>query len=325
MTGVCIAGDYSPPRSRLSDNLPLSVQESIQNVLANGAFFTHTTSHVLLPPPIGLFSNMSPAVKPQAGSSNDSLPLLSGISISAGSPCVQTSNGAGSKICSIKSTATNIKDNTKNQRRMPSSACSETDSDDGKSQCSTASYDGSQRSQGKDCLAAEVEATSKKRTWKVLLTSEQACEVKTTYLRIENYISSPNFFLLQIYESRPRSESEKSLTSAASRSQQTAERYNVNAKTIRDIWNRITWIKATRSLWTDEVQAHTIDSVGVYVPPTSRPFHTFRCTYHSFSHFPEYAGGRIVYQQQGSAGLPCRPRGARRPRGRVRRRGPGPS
>jgi hypothetical protein len=58
---------------------------------------------------------------------------------------------------------------------------------------------------------------------------------------------------MQIYESRPRSESEKCITSAASRSQQTAEKYNVNAKTIRDIWNRITWIKATRSLWTDEV------------------------------------------------------------------------
>ena len=79
-------------------------------------------------------------------------------------------------INSIESSATNSSSNS-GKRQNPSSSCSETDSDDGKSQCSTASYDGSQRSQRKDCPAVESEATSKKRTWKVLLTSEQACEV----------------------------------------------------------------------------------------------------------------------------------------------------
>jgi len=37
-----------------------------------------------------------------------------------------------------------------------------------------------------------------------------------------------------------------------SRSKELAEQYNVNEKTIRDIWNRATWVKATRSLWTQQ-------------------------------------------------------------------------
>jgi len=35
-------------------------------------------------------------------------------------------------------------------------------------------------------------------------------------------------------------------------SSQLGEKYMVNAKTIRDIWNRETWVKATKHLWTSE-------------------------------------------------------------------------
>ena len=44
----------------------------------------------------------------------------------------------------------------------------------------------------------------------------------------------------QVYELRPRSDEERSTTSAAARSQQVAEKFRVNAKTIRDIWNQDT-------------------------------------------------------------------------------------
>ena len=40
--------------------------------------------------------------------------------------------------------------------------------------------------------------------------------------------------------------------SVMSRSNEVAEQYGVNSKTIRDIWNRATWVKATRGCWTAE-------------------------------------------------------------------------
>jgi len=45
--------------------------------------------------------------------------------------------------------------------------------------------------------------------------------------------------------------SARSASSAKSRSIQVAVQYGVNPKTIRDIWNRATWVKATRPSWTD--------------------------------------------------------------------------
>jgi hypothetical protein len=204
--------------------------------LAHGAFFQHASPIVMLPPPIGLFPNLKPTATSAAGGQ-----------LFHTAPSSSTRQ-LGKVVAFAHEEATSNTLSATNKRQHPSSSCSETDSDDGKSQCSTASYDGSQRSQGKP---NEVESAAKKRTWKVLLTSEQACEVLLFFFVQSNGFEADRD-CFQIYESRPRSESEKCLTSAASRSQQTAEKYHVNAKTIRDIWNRITWIKATRSLWTDE-------------------------------------------------------------------------
>eukprot|EP00961_Rhodomonas_salina_P265045 3582975-Rhodomonas_salina.2 len=43
-----------------------------------------------------------------------------------------------------------------------------------------------------------------------------------------------------------------------------AQQYKVASKTIRDIWNRVTWIPVTRPYWNDlEVAASTDDSRAV--------------------------------------------------------------
>ena len=42
------------------------------------------------------------------------------------------------------------------------------------------------------------------------------------------------------------------LRRAGPSSLEVASRCGVNSKTIRDIWNRETWVRATRSLWTEE-------------------------------------------------------------------------
>lgn len=67
---------------------------------------------------------------------------------------------------------------------------------------------------------------------KIVLTAETACE---------------------IYAMRPsRSDDSKGEARAKSHSAEIARKYGVTAKTIRDIWNRSTWSKATRKLWTEE-------------------------------------------------------------------------
>eukprot|EP00960_Hanusia_phi_P055172 762900-Hanusia_phi.AAC.1 len=67
---------------------------------------------------------------------------------------------------------------------------------------------------------------------KIVLTAETACE---------------------IYSMRPsRSDDSKGEARAKSHSAEIARKYGVTAKTIRDIWNRSTWSKATRKLWTEE-------------------------------------------------------------------------
>jgi hypothetical protein len=39
-----------------------------------------------------------------------------------------------------------------------------------------------------------------------------------------------------------------------------SKRFNVSPKTIRDIWNRATWVKATRHAWTVEEEADYVQS-----------------------------------------------------------------
>jgi len=72
----------------------------------------------------------------------------------------------------------------------------------------------------------------RKKPWKIILTAEQAIE---------------------IYKARPQGESSSATSSF--RSNDVAEQYGVNSKTIRDIWNQATWVKATRPYWTDEEEA----------------------------------------------------------------------
>mmetsp|Transcript_12480 Transcript_12480/g.24858 ORF Transcript_12480/g.24858 Transcript_12480/m.24858 type:complete len:421 (+) Transcript_12480:848-2110(+) len=71
----------------------------------------------------------------------------------------------------------------------------------------------------------------RRKPWKIILTAEQA---------------------VQIYEKRPTEGSMTDTTTSSCRSNEVAEQYGVNSKTIRDIWNRATWVKATRGCWTVE-------------------------------------------------------------------------
>ena len=72
----------------------------------------------------------------------------------------------------------------------------------------------------------------RKKPWKKVLTQEQAREV---------------------YELR---ELQKTSTTIC---QELAKKYSVHSKTIRDIWNRASWVKATRPLWTHhEEWAHLV-------------------------------------------------------------------
>eukprot|EP00960_Hanusia_phi_P030768 748838-Hanusia_phi.AAC.1 len=67
-------------------------------------------------------------------------------------------------------------------------------------------------------------------------------------------ISLDESLAIKIYENRPRNAGSKygSMAEAA----RIGELHGVSPKTIRDIWNRKSWVKATRPLWTPaEVQA----------------------------------------------------------------------
>eukprot|EP00286_Rhodomonas_abbreviata_P022782 CAMPEP_0181309110 /NCGR_PEP_ID=MMETSP1101-20121128/11839_1 /TAXON_ID=46948 /ORGANISM="Rhodomonas abbreviata, Strain Caron Lab Isolate" /LENGTH=320 /DNA_ID=CAMNT_0023415573 /DNA_START=37 /DNA_END=999 /DNA_ORIENTATION=- len=68
------------------------------------------------------------------------------------------------------------------------------------------------------------EAGGKRKPWRILLTGEQARD---------------------IYMRRPGQENPGTSLSLAAE-------FGVSVKTIRDIWNRETWIRSTRSLWTPE-------------------------------------------------------------------------
>ena len=77
---------------------------------------------------------------------------------------------------------------------------------------------------------AGSERTAKRGVGKLALTAETACA---------------------IYEIRPRVWDRRG-GKCDSQTAKIAALHNVTAKTIRDIWNRSTWAKATRHLWTEE-------------------------------------------------------------------------
>jgi len=61
----------------------------------------------------------------------------------------------------------------------------------------------------------------------------------------------------KIYTLRPGQHSSTGSSLALSK------KFGVSVKTIRDIWNRETWVKATRALWTpDEHQAHITSQIA---------------------------------------------------------------
>ena len=168
------------------DYLPPSVRESIQNILANGAFFTHKSPVVLLPPPIGLFPNMKQAVDQPSGVLHDLVnrtqalhsPIVQGEPVNSNGPSFKNSGSASPTNACNKSFPNSIS----NKTQLTRSAGSDADSDDGRSQCSTASYDASQENKGEEPERNQSERAAKKRTWKLLLTSEQACEVVRRFL-----------------------------------------------------------------------------------------------------------------------------------------------
>ena len=56
--------------------------------------------------------------------------------------------------------------------------------------------------------------------------------------------------------------------SESARSRAVGARYGISAKTVRDIWNRVTWTAATEPLWTDQVRPSA--RTAALVPPRAR-------------------------------------------------------
>jgi hypothetical protein len=100
----------------------------------------------------------------------------------------------------------------------------------------TASSQSSDTSREKDC-----DGDSRRKSWSVSLDESLA---------------------IQIYASRPRNAGSKygSMAEAV----RLGERHGVSPKTIRDIWNRKSWVKVTRAYW-------TAAEASAYVPRRHRP------------------------------------------------------
>ena len=170
-----------------SSFLPPAVQASIHQALANSAFFSRQDAVVFLPPPVGLFSGVGTTSTHSTGM-HSSLPSLDGIA-AHGVAAQRHPSLSSFKALSDILNPPHSAEGGLNRRR---GCTSETDSDDNNSQCSTISSDGSrgsQRSQRMERSAVELEDGRqvqktdtgpglKKRTWKVLLNGEQACEVR---------------------------------------------------------------------------------------------------------------------------------------------------
>lgn len=85
--------------------------------------------------------------------------------------------------------------------------------------------------------AAASEGEGRRKPWKIILTADQAVEI---------YMKRSVGINLQ-------------LTSSC-RSNEVAEQYGVNSKTIRDIWNRATWVKATRPAWSQHEEEEYVQN-----------------------------------------------------------------
>ena len=94
--------------------------------------------------------------------------------------------------------------------------------------------------------SARAKSFASKKTWKVILTPELAATIYK-FKPSENEKKSSSVRLSRRCPQRP--------FQTPARSPDTAtiplRRYGVSPKTIRDIWNRATWAKATRHMWED--------------------------------------------------------------------------
>ena len=122
---------------------------------------------------------------------------------------------------------------------------------------------------------------------------------------------------LQIYIIRPSvnatsaRDAARGRMSESARSRIVAARYGISAKSVRDIWNRKSWIAATEPLWTDEVYCNYLQC-----PPTS-PSHIlfifiFEWEAH-FQHLPSTAIAMTNISRCRRCGCMCGP--TRRPAG----------
>jgi hypothetical protein len=77
----------------------------------------------------------------------------------------------------------------------------------------------------------------------------------------------------------PEARATRGRISESARSRTVGAEYGISAKTVRDIWNRITWTAATEPLWTDQVHAAPIPSLSTcsYRPATPRQTCTPPC------------------------------------------------
>ena len=86
------------------------------------------------------------------------------------------------------------------------------------------SYMAQSRSTSARGLEDTPQYSGRRRPWKTVLTPDQAKDIYTQRQQNSEFVGS--------------------------RCAALAEQYNVNPKTIRDIWNRVTWVKATQAAWT---------------------------------------------------------------------------
>lgn len=114
----------------------------------------------------------------------------------------------------------------------------------------TAVPDSSSPDNGVECSTADPDYSSDRSSTpstpgkivrKIVLTSAQAKDI----------------FAIRPSMDSPDARAARGRISESARSRAVGARYGISAKTVRDIWNRVTWTAATEPLWTDqEVRCH---------------------------------------------------------------------
>ena len=138
------------------------------------------------------------------------------------------------------------------------------------------------------------------RAWKIMLTAEQAVEIYKQMPQDSLHITSKSVVM--------------------------GKQFGVSAKTIRDIWKRETWVKATRHVWSDaDEQSYRLEeSKNSTSAPFSRgappPGSVASLLSHASDHrSPSPAGSSTVPAGAGTARTRGRPKGVKDSRPRKRR------